>query len=75
MTPEKINKAREWIASIRPVAEGDLPEVQEFVDTLEESLECLMERVLEDAQRLADIQRTIEADLTTLQVCQNGERA
>lgn len=63
MTPEKINKAREWIATFRSVKEGDQPEVQEFVDTLDEALECLMERVLEEAQRVEDIRQSIEFDV------------
>lgn len=49
MTPEDINLAREWLATIEPVGGLKMlpPEIQKIVDTIEQALELAMEDFLQ----------------------------
>lgn len=56
MTPEDINLAREWLATIEPIGGMKmLPvEIQKIVDTIEQSLELAMEDTLRQARDALD---------------------
>lgn len=56
MTPEDINTAREWLATIEPIdGMKMLPaEIQKIVDTIEQSLELAMEETLRQARDAMD---------------------